>query len=205
MAGIIEKYYDNSTENLGNKDSFIWYGPRWASAGTAPSRGTKGSTLEGGIRCPCIVRFPPLQPKANAGSISSSFTTVMDVLPTVLDLAGVPHPGKTYRGREVVLPKGKSWKTHLVSPEQPVHDQETHVHGWELFGQRAIRQGDWKAVWLTTSSREGWELYNIAHDPAELEDLGEKHPEILDGLVEFWDQYVSETGMVPTPMWTKPS
>lgn len=204
MANIIEKYYDNSLENLGNKDSFIWYGPRWASAGTAPNRGLKGWSTEGGIRCPCIVRYPPLQP--NAAKISEAFVTVMDILPTVLDLAGVPHPGETYRGRQVAIPRGKSWRAHLSSPKAnaTVHGEETHIHGWELFGQRAIRQGNWKAVWSTKSlDKDGWELYNLQKDPSELVDLANDEPEILKRLVDFWDQYVSETGVIPTPMWEK--
>lgn len=201
MASIIEKYYDNSTENLGNKDSFIWYGPRWASAGTAPSRGVKGWTLEGGIRCPCIIRYPPLQPRS--GSISGSFVTVMDILPTVLELAGVQHPGTSYHGREVVVPRGKSWVPHLAShkaDDVSIHGEDTHVHGWELFGHRAIRQGSWKAVWRPRSDAEdGWELYNLADDPSEMDDVADKHRDVLDKLVLFWDQYVAETGMIPSP------
>lgn len=205
LANVIEKYYDNSTENLGRKDSFIWYGPRWANAGTAPARGIKSMVLEGGIRCPCIVRYPPLIQKS-AGEISSSFTTVMDVLPTILDLAGVQHPGTVFQGRQVAVPRGKSWRGHLGAArpdEVSVHGEEDHVHGWELFGQRAIRQGHWKAVWLPNSDKAGWELYNLSEDPAEQSDVAEEHPEIVDELVLFWDQYVSETGMIATPMWAK--
>lgn len=204
MANIIEKYYNNSTENLGRKDSFIWYGPRWANAGTAPSRGVKSMVLEGGIRCPCIIRYPPLQPQP--GSVSHSFATVMDVLPTILELAGVKHPGTIYRGREVALPRGKSWVPHLRSDradDVSIHGEDSHIHGWELFGQRAIRYGHWKAVWLPSSEKTGWELYDVRKDPAELEDVADRYPDIVDELVLYWDQYVSETGMIATPMWTK--
>ncbi|KAF5013969.1 hypothetical protein FDECE_57 [Fusarium decemcellulare] len=200
IANIIEKYYDNSTENLGNKDSFIWYGPRWANAGTAPSKGVKGTVFEGGIRCPCIIRYPPLQPQA--GSISNSFLTVMDILPTVLELAGLKHPGTTYRGREVALPRGKSWVPHLASSRADgvsIHGEDTHIHGWELFGHRAIRQGNWKAVWDPKAAKEEWQLYDLAEDPSEQNDVAGKHAEILDRLVVFWDQYVAETGMIPSP------
>lgn len=203
MANVIEKYYDNSTENLGNKDSFIWYGPRWASAGTAPSRGLKSSTLEGGIRCPCIIRYPPL--KAQPGSISTSLTTVMDILPTFLELAQVQHPGTPYRGREVAPLRGRSWASHLSSTKPDdvsVHGEDTHIHGWELFGQRAIRQGKWKAVWLTYfTEKDGWQLYNVYDDPGELNDLAARYPDILGRLVDFWDQYVAETGMIPSPLF----
>jgi len=72
---------------------------RWASAATAPSRGLKASTNEGGIRCPCIMRYPPLisaheiegQSGINdttgrlvANSISHTFTTVMDIMVRIL-------------------------------------------------------------------------------------------------------------------------
>ncbi|KAI8665685.1 hypothetical protein LRP88_03808 [Fusarium phalaenopsidis] len=200
MANIIEKYYDNSTENLGNKDSFIWYGPRWANAGTAPSRGVKGTTFEGGIRCPCIIRYPPLQPQA--GSISNSFVTVMDILPTVLELAGLEHPGKTYRGRAVALPRGKPWVPHLASKKADdvsIHGEDTHVHGWELFGHRAIRQGNWKAVWDPKLENERWQLFNLEKDPSEQRDVAGANAEVLDKLILFWDQYVAETGMIPSP------
>lgn len=142
MASIIEKYYDNSLENIGEPTSFVWYGARWACAATAPLRGSKCWITEGGIRCPCLIRYPPFNAKANA--ITHSFTTMMDILPTCLDLAGLQHPGKRFRNREVVLPRGRSWSKHLSSLEDSqssVHGEDTHVHGWELFGQRAIREG----------------------------------------------------------------
>ncbi|KAF9774485.1 hypothetical protein IL306_007505 [Fusarium sp. DS 682] len=88
---IINKYYNNSIENMGMADSYIWYGPEWACASMAPSRGFKTWITEGGIRCPCLVRYPPFT--RTGGSHTDSFCTVMDVLPTILDLAGVPLPG----------------------------------------------------------------------------------------------------------------
>ncbi len=56
FKSVIEAHYDNSYENLGNANSWIWYGPRWAQAATAPSRMNKGYITQGGIRCPAIVR-----------------------------------------------------------------------------------------------------------------------------------------------------
>lgn len=76
---VVEKYYDNSLANIGNVDSFVWYGARWAAAATAPSKGFKTYTFEGGIRCPCIVRYPKLQrPSSNGNNgshVSHQFTT----------------------------------------------------------------------------------------------------------------------------------
>lgn len=112
---LIYKYYDNRLTNLGNHDSFIWYGPRWAQAATAPSRLYKFYSTEGGIRVPCVVRYPKLfkQP----GQVVKAFANVMDIMPTFLELAGINHPaaGKNKNeqapwGKRAVYPMmGKSW------------------------------------------------------------------------------------------------
>ncbi|KAH6662288.1 alkaline-phosphatase-like protein [Halenospora varia] len=203
MSAIFEKYYNNSLNNIGEPDSFVWYGPRWASAATAPSRGIKSWITEGGIHCPCLIRYPPFHPAPAA--ITHSFTTVMDILPTVLSLAGLEHPGTTFQGREVVPVRGKSWVPHLTSPDyskSSVHGEDVHIHGWEFLDQRAIREGKWKAVWMTKPRGKGdWELYKVEEDPGELHDHAEEQPELLQRLVFHWEQYYAETGMIPTPMF----
>lgn len=206
MKNIINKHYDNRFENLGEKTSFCYYGPRWASAAMAPSRGFKTWILEGGIRCPCLIRYPKLA--AQGGSITHAFTTVMDVLPTILDLAGVKHPGTAFRGREVVEPCGKSWVKHFNTlgdgkNESSVHGDKFHVHGWELFGQRAIRSGFLKAVWIPPPKGNGeWELYNLETDVGEMHNLAEKEPDTLKELIKEWEEYFAQTGMVE--YWSRP-
>ncbi|KAI1074998.1 putative arylsulfatase [Whalleya microplaca] len=192
LGEIVEKYYDNTLDNIGRANSFVWYGPRWASAATAPSRGFKAWTTEGGIRCPCIVRYPPLaQPK---GSIAHEFTTVMDILPTILDMAGIEHPGSHFRGREVVTPRGRSWVPFLNGKAENVHENGTQdVTGWELFGRRAIRRGNWKAVF--TPGPDEWELFDLSQDHGELHDLSKEKPTILHELLVEWEKYYQETGM----------
>lgn len=194
---VIQKYYNNSTENIGKRDSFVWYGPRWACAATAPNRGMKTWTTEGGIRCPCIIRYPPLA--RCSGSISHEFCTVMDIMPTVLELAGVPHPGQRFRDRDVVLPRGLSWVSYLQTTEDnaKIHtDEDNYVCGWELFGRRAIRKGNWKAVYIPAPlGTDEWELYNVETDQGETENLAKERPEILNDLLLDYDTYIQETGM----------
>ncbi|KAJ5341373.1 hypothetical protein N7541_010497, partial [Penicillium brevicompactum] len=201
MGDIIKKYYNNTLDNIGDPDSFVWYGARWACAATAPSRGFKCWVTEGGIRCPCVIRYPSFQAKPD--EITNSFTTVMDILPTILELAGVAHPGTRFRGREVVVPRGRSWVSHLSSGElkkTSVHKEDVHIHGWELFGQRAIREGKWKAVWIAKPrGKDDWELYDVESDPSELKDLAEGRQDVLGRLIQHWEQYYAETGMVQTP------
>ncbi|PGH12435.1 hypothetical protein AJ79_04271 [Helicocarpus griseus UAMH5409] len=211
----IAKYYDNSIENLGRGDSYVWYGPRWASAATAPSWLYKGFTAEGGIRVPLILRYPPLTEgkgeEGQSGSeglkvgIEHAFATVMDITPTILELAGVTHPYPTFRGREVVPVRGKSWVPYLTNRNRnissgwksndSIHAEDT-VTGWELFGRQAVRKGRWKAVFIQKPyGPEKWQLHDLENDPGETNDLSEEDPGKLQELLFAWDEYVKEVGV----------
>lgn len=200
----LQRYYNNSLDNLGNHDSFIWYGPRWAQASTAPSRMYKSYTTEGGIRVPCIAKFPSnYQCPVPKNGITHKFSTIMDIAPTLLDMAGVKHPAPHYKGREIVGMRGQSMVPWLKGEKNSIHVAD-FVEGWEMSGRAAVRKGDYKAVYLPSRkwgpSRAGsdkWELYDLAVDPGEIHDLSEKHSDVLKELMKLWDQYVLETGVVP--------
>lgn len=192
----IDRYYDNSLENIGRANSYVWYGPRWASASTAPSRLYKSFSSEGGIRVPLIVRYPPFT-SAAARAIDGTFATVMDIAPTLLDLARVQHPGSLYKGRTIVPMRGQSWVPYLSSPakQKHIHDEDA-VTGWELFDRQALRKGKWKAVMIPEPFGPGhWQLYDLDTDPGETEDLRLEHPEKLQELLKHWDEYVQEVGV----------
>ncbi|KAI9731690.1 MAG: hypothetical protein M1834_004479 [Cirrosporium novae-zelandiae] len=194
IVKVISKFYDNSLQNIGNYNSFVWYGPRWAGAATAPSRGFKTWSTEGGIRCPCIIHYPPLA--LSRGSASHIFTTVMDILPTILDLAGITHPGTRFRNRNVVTPRGRSWTHYLNGKEEIVHESGQNIMGWELFGRRAIRRGDWKAVYIPgPDGPNEWELYDLSKDQGEIHNLANKQPQIMEELLREWSRYTTESGV----------
>lgn len=191
----LQKYYDNSLENLGNANSFIWYGPRWAQAATAPSRLYKAYTTEGGVRVPFVAKFP--RKVAATSGITDQFATVMDLAPSILEMAGVKHPAPTYRGREVVSMRGKSFYAWATGQSDRIHEKE-FVQGWETCGRAALRFGDWKIVYIPKpKGPERWQLYNLERDPGEVNDLADREPERLQQLLKLWDQYVLETGVVP--------
>ncbi|RCK64627.1 Arylsulfatase [Candida viswanathii] len=195
VTTIIDKYYDNSLENIGKYNSFTFYGDQWAQAATAPHAMYKAWSTEGGIVTPVIISYPPLL-KNSQGQIFKEFTTVMDILPTVLELAGVEHPGDTFRGRPVAKPRGKSWVKYLSKQEKQVHNDDT-VTGWELFGQQAIRKAQYKAVFIPKPfGPEKWQLFNIIKDPGETTDLAETEPNILEELTGHWAVYAAETGLI---------
>jgi len=192
---------DNSFDNMGKADSYLWYGPNWARAGAAPFRMFKAFTTEGGIRVPAIVHYPKTVP---GDAIHRGMTTVMDVLPTILELAGIEHP-ETFHGREVLPLRGASMLPALAGASASVH-AEDYVMGWELFERRAIRQGDWKIVWDPAAipwrprdpqiTHDRWRLYNLVDDPSEQVDLAQQQPERLEALIAEWETYAQETGVV---------
>ncbi|MGY5328684.1 arylsulfatase [Pseudomonas protegens] len=193
LLTYLNRNYDNRLENIGRANSYVWYGPAWAQAATAPSRLFKAFTTQGGIRVPALLHYPQLPLK---GQISHGFGTVMDITPTLLDLAGVRHPGKRWRGRDVAPLRGKSWLGFLSGETARVHDEQT-VTGWELFGRRAIRQGQWKAVYIPGPVGPAtWQLYDLGQDPGEIHDLAHSQPEKLRTLLEEWQRYVDETGVI---------
>lgn len=201
LNGWIEECCDNSLDNMGKGDSYLWYGPNWARAGAAPFRMFKGFTTEGGIRVPAIVHYPETVP---AGTIYQGMTTVMDVVPTILELAEVEHP-RAFQGRDILPLRGASMLPALTGASESIH-AEDYVMGWELFGHRAIRQGDWKIVWqpsgITREPRDSdsaddrWRLYHLASDPGEQVDLAQQEPERLNALIAEWETYVEETGTI---------
>jgi arylsulfatase A-like enzyme len=203
MIGHLQKYDNNHIDNLGNGDSFIWYGSRWAQAATAPSRLYKAYTTEGGVRVPFLMKPPigaswnPASGTVYPASITHQFATVMDIVPTILEMARVQHPAPTYHGREIVSMCGKSMVPYLASKAERIHDKE-FVHGWETCGRAPVRKGDWKIVFIPKpKGTEKWQLYNLAKDPGEIHDLAEQEPARLEELIKLWDQYGLETGIVP--------
>ncbi|KAF2105432.1 alkaline-phosphatase-like protein [Lophiotrema nucula] len=198
MMQHLQKYYDNSLDNLGNGNSFIWYGPRWAQAATAPSRLFKAYTTEGGVRVPFLAKFPDnVLSKDRQNGITDTFSTIMDIMPTILDMAGISHPAPNYQGREIVPMRGNSMLPFITGKEERIHPQD-FIQGWETCGRAAVRRGAYKIVFIPKpKGPEKWQLYDLASDPGETDDLADKEPKILKELLKLWDQYVLETGVVP--------
>ncbi|RDL36188.1 Uncharacterized protein BP5553_06800 [Venustampulla echinocandica] len=209
LMRVVKMYYDNTFDNIGNATSYVWYGSRWAQASTAPSRLYKMYTTEGGIKVPFIIHYPKFVKEAQNGAIIDAFSTVMDICPTFLDLAGITHPAAdgqpgTFRGRKVAPMRGKSWVPYLVDGKS-VGEGMAGIHGdtsmgWELFGRGAVRQGPWKLVHIDAGVGGGkWQLYDLSKDPGETNDLTDSNPTKVEEMKKLWEQYVKETGVVWGP------
>ena len=189
----IRQCCDNSYQNMGAADSFIWYGAGWAWASTPAFRLFKGFTTEGGIRVPAFVHYPRLKSK---GITNSEFLTVKDVMPTLLDLAETQHPGTQYKGRQVLPLQRHSILPMLQGKEPAIHTDE-QIMGWEMFGYKAMRKGNWKIVNLPSPYGTcSWELFDLLTDPAEQHDLSSTHPGIANELQKLWVDYKDQNGII---------
>lgn len=177
----------------GDPGSYVGYGPGWAQASMTPFSQYKGWLAEGGIRNALIVSGPVN--KRPKGSINNGIMHVADIMPTLLDMAGAAYP-KTYNG--VTLPPliGKSWSKVLAGQAESARTSEDYI-AWELFGNRAVRQGDWKLRWeVKPLGTSAWELFNVANDPSERVDLASKYPERVQSLLKVWDEYVAKNNVI---------
>nr|NIW25580.1 sulfatase-like hydrolase/transferase [Gammaproteobacteria bacterium] len=189
----IASSYNNSLDNMGNRDSYILYGRGWAEAAMAPFRDVKGAMAEGGVRAAAFANHSSLQ---NAGSVSQEYLTTQDVMPTLLEVAGVEHPGSVFDDRSVLPMRGSSILGHLRGEAEGVREAGEAI-GWELHGQRALVRDDWKLLWTRrTDGPLRWELFDMANDPYERNDLIAQRPEIADELIAAWQSYVDEVGVV---------
>jgi arylsulfatase len=188
----VEQRFDNSLENMGRRGSYVFTGPGWAQASTAPFAFYKGFPTEGGIRTPAIVSGGVTTPLG----YSDAFTSVKDVTPTILELAGVEQPGAQYQGRTVAPIEGESMVQLLQGRADQVHG-DNYVMGWELFGRRALRRGDWKIVWLYEPYGDArWWLFDLAADPAETTDVSDQNPEIFTEMLAAWEKYATDNKVV---------
>lgn len=186
---------DNSFEAMGSKGSTVFYGPNWAQAATAPYRLYKGVMTEGGTRVAAFVTYRGFK---RQGSVGHPFGDVMDVVPTLLEVSGVPA-GRQVSGREVADIRGKSMLPYLNGRSATIHGASEPI-SFELHGQRAVRQGDWKLLWLPKPLGENrWALYDLAADPAEQHDVSGSHTDLKRTLIVAWDAFAREARILDTP------
>ena len=164
----------------GDPGSYVGYGPMWAQVSMTPFSQYKGWVAEGGIRNALIVSGPAV--KRAKGSINNGVMHVADLMPTLLEIAGTSYP-KTHGGRELPPLAGKSWGPVLSGQAESARTDQD-VLAWEIFGNRAVRQGDWKLRWQWRPFGKGeWELFNVVADPGERKDLAAERPDKVKAML----------------------
>lgn len=177
----------------GDPGSYVGYGPMWAQVSMTPFSQYKGYMAEGGIRNGLIVSGPVV--KREKGSINNGVMSVADIMPTLIEVAGASYP-KTVNGKEIPPLIGKSWTKVLAGKEESPRSSQDYL-AWEIFGNRAIRQGDWKLRWqYKPFGTEEWELFNVAKDVAERHDLASQEPARVKALLSLWDDYVKDNNVI---------
>ncbi|MEZ5572124.1 MAG: arylsulfatase [Halioglobus sp.] len=194
--GLWLQDYNDDYDTLGLKGSFNTIGPSFASAAASPLDFYKFYAGEGGMRVPLIISgasIPATQKPSNA------FTYVTDITPTILELGGVKPPGARYGGRPVEPMIGRSLLPIARAEADRVYS-ETDTIGYELGGNSALFQGDYKIVLNIPSVGDNeWHLYNIVTDPGETRDLKETMPERFQEMLGHYEAYVAANNVLPLP------
>ena len=159
---------------MGRAGSYLYQGPGWAQASSAPLGWFKTFPGQGGIQTPALVRGPGIK----AGMITHSLTHVLDIAPTVLELAQAPSAATPLLAGTSLVPL---WRGQSAT----VRDADS-VLAWELFGRRALRQGRWKILWLYAPYGPGrWQLFDQREAPGETRDLATQHPQRMAAACEL--------------------
>lgn len=176
-----------------NSHSNIPWG--WAQAGNTPLKWYKQNTHGGGVRDPMIMHLPAAL--GAAPGTRSQFCHAIDIAPTILDVLGIDAP-ETVAGVAQMPVHGISLAPSFADPSAAL------VRGpqyFEMLGHRGIWADGWKAV---THHRPGkpfdddrWELYHLAADFSEYDDLALKEPERLKAMIDLWWAEGERHGALP--------
>jgi len=182
-------------DEIGGPHSHSNYPWGWAQVGNSPFKWYKQNTHEGGVHVPFIVRWP--RGIGERGGLRDQFHHVNDVVPTILNAAGVTAP-MTYRGVDQLPVTGTAMNYSFEHADAP--SQKT-VQYFEMHGHRAIYADGWKAVTRheigQSFDNDRWELYHVAVDRSEVVDLAHAEPERLANLVDLWWTEAEREGVLP--------
>ena len=109
-------------------------------------------------------------------------------MPTLVEVAGGRYP-EEHANQEIIPLEGKSFVPVLKGHQRDPHDQLF----WEWAGNRAVRQGDWKAVYSKRDNQ--WQLFNLAEDRCETVDLAAENAELMKSLSDNWKKWSQQTGL----------
>ena len=187
------KWSNNDINAWGEPNSYVGYGPGWAQVSMTPFSQYKGWMAEGGIHNALVVSGPIN--KLPKGSINHGTMFVADILPTLLEVAGANYP-ETFNGKAQPKLTGKSWLPVLNGQAASPRTDKDYI-AWEVFGNCALRQGDWKIRWeIKPIGKSDWELFNLAQDPGERNDLAAQNPDKLKEMLILWDKYAKENNVI---------
>ena len=182
------KNFNMDYEHMGQKGSFVEYGPAWANVSMTPFWSFKSSASEGGIRAPLIVSYPK---SVLIGQRTAAFTSVVDIVPTLLQFANASPGANQLAGRSMV--------PLLTGASRQVYSDDVSV-SQELSGGAAVYQGDYKLVRnIPPYGDRKWHLYNLRTDPTESSDLAASQPQLVAKMSNDYSEYVKKNGVIEVP------
>ncbi len=185
----------------------------WLSYGnhagsTGGLREGKGTTWEGGVRVPCLIRAPG---RVARGSTFNRPCMTIDILPTIAAMANAAPPTNTIDGVDLSPWLTRTSASHAQAPASDPH--EALYFYYNANELQAVRSGDWKLYlphsYAALETGKGGvdgvpskytakpcaqELYNIASDPSESTDVAAQHPEIVARLLQFAERARADLG-----------
>lgn len=176
------------TAEVGGPLSFSGYGKGWAWTSNTPLRKAKLHEYEGGISAPAVARWPA--GIARPGRDIDAPVHLIDIAATCADLARTTWPA-AWRDQSAPPPAGVSLRPLLEDGTLP----ERHLF-FEHEGSRAIIAGNWKAV---ADNGRPWELYDLANDRGEAQDLAAAQSARTSELAAAWRAWADRVGVRP---WT---
>ncbi len=174
-------------EVAGSPLSVVTYSYIGASVSNTPFRLQKQYIHEGGIATPFIVRYPA---KLSAGDMDRQWAHITDIMPTLVDYCRAIYP-ETFRGNKIRQLVGQSLRP-VFEGKALKHDKPLF---WEHRGNKGVRVDDWKLV--AAHPGLNWELYNMAEDRSELNDLAVSRPDMRKELVELYDTWATANRVLP--------
>ena len=175
---------DEKTLVIFTSDNGPWLSKGAHGGSAKPLRGGKFATYEGGMREPCIMRWPG---KIAAGTVCSEIATTMDFLPTFAKLAGAKVP--TNR-----IIDGKDISALMTDPKAKTPYKAFFYYFERQLG--AVRSGQWKLILERKREKKTIPaaLYNLQEDIEETRDLSADHPDVVRRLTELAEKIREDIG-----------
>lgn len=193
---IPEKWDDivNQADQIGSNQTKSEFPAGWAQVSGTPFKMYKSTMYEAGIRTPLIVHYPKgIKAK---GEIRNQYVHAIDITPTVYDIAGIELP-KEIKGIKQMPLHGESFAKTFDSTSIP--NRTTQFY--ENNGQRAIYHDGWKAIAKhvpgTPHEKDQWDLYHVAEDASEMNNLAKENPKKLKELVNLFDKEAKKYNVFP--------
>lgn len=182
-----------SLDKLGSDESFESYRGNWANVSNTPFRLYKTRVHEGGVHSPFIISWPG-HTAPNGSILNNSPAHIIDLMPTFMEASGTKYPS-SYKGNDIHPYNGLSLLPAFQGKALP----ERTLY-WEHEGNRAIRVKDWKMVSKSSDKKPyvgPWELYNLAEDKTELNNLAAKFPGKVKEMEAMWNKWAGENNVFP--------